>query len=142
MSCLALFNKQRKKELLSNSFTDCKQLFAFSYSIPYYYCQLRFFSLHRIVRRNHTVKKKPRQFTSDIVMTEQWRFLRDFIDYIDFILSFICILVLLMFITLLYFVWQCIIFFVHHSTTLRWNGTIDINVDKSTIWYNQNFLPV
>lgn len=58
MSCLALFNKQRKKELLSNSFTDCKQLFAFSYSIPYYYCQLRFFSLHRIVRRNHTVKKK------------------------------------------------------------------------------------
>lgn len=58
MSCLALFNEQRKKELLSNSFTDCKQLFAFSHSTPYYYCQLRFFSLHRIVRRNHTVKKK------------------------------------------------------------------------------------
>lgn len=58
---LSLISKERKNCLAILLQTVNSSMFAFSYSTPYYYCQLRFFSLHRIVRRNHTVKKKPRQ---------------------------------------------------------------------------------
>lgn len=118
MSCLALFNKQRKKGLLSNSFTECKQLIAFFTVHPIIIVKLDLFfatSNSKEIRRNHTAKKTRQKISiyyryCDVIWTMKIfeRFYRLHWFYLELCLY---IIVLLMFITHLYLVWQCIIFF-------------------------------
>lgn len=143
-TCLALFNKQR------NSFTDCNQLFAFFTVHPIIIVKLDLFfatSNSKEIRRNHTAKKPSQKISIYVRYCDDiWtmkifeRFYRLHWFYLELCLyiSFVDVYHTVVFgLTMHHF------FFVHHSTTLRWNGTIvDISIYKSTIWYNQNFLPV